>query len=108
MRFERVIRLAWKLLARDYRAGEITLIAPAIVIAVPAVTTVGFFTDRVQRVLELQANRLLGADLVIADSRPLDPELRQEALRRGLDASEVIRCPSIVVQGDRTVLADVK
>jgi putative ABC transport system permease protein len=102
------IRLAWKLLARDYRAGEIKLIATAIVIAVAAVTTVGFFTDRVQRVLELQANRLLGADLVIADSRPLDPELRQEALRRGLAAVEIIRFPSMVVQGDRTVLADVK
>ena len=32
------IRLAWKLLARDYRAGEITLIALAIIVAVAAVT----------------------------------------------------------------------
>lgn len=108
MNFAGEIHLAWKLLARDYRAGEITLIATAIIIAVAAVTTVGFFTDRVQRVLELQANRLLGADLVIADSRPLDPELRQEAVRRGLAAIEIIRFPSMVVQGDRTVLADVK
>src|SRR3970040_638387 len=103
----RTILLAWKLLARDYRAGEITRSAPACISAVAAVPTVGFFTARVQRVLELQANRLLGADLVIADSRPLDPELRQEALRRGLAAVEIIRFPSMVVRGDRTVLADV-
>ena len=51
MKLGRTIALAWKLLARDYRAGEITLIATAIIIAVAAVTTVGFFTDRVQRVL---------------------------------------------------------
>ena len=43
--------LAWRLLWRDWRAGEVTLIAAAIVIAVAAVTTVGFFTDRVQRAL---------------------------------------------------------
>ncbi|MGH8660360.1 MAG: ABC transporter permease [Burkholderiales bacterium] len=104
----REIRLAWKLLARDWRAGEITLIAAAIVIAVAAVTTVGFFTDRVQRVLGLEANRLLGADLVITDSRPLDPELRLEATRRELAAVEILRFPSMVVLRDRAVLADVR
>jgi putative ABC transport system permease protein len=108
MRFAQEIVLAWRLLARDYRAGEITLIATAIIIAVASVTTVGFFTDRVQRVLELQGNRLLGADLVIADSRPLDPELREEALRRGLAAVGIVRFPSMVIHGDRTVLADVR
>ena len=54
-RIWRTIALAWRLLGRDYHAGEITLIATAIVIAVAAVTTVGFFTNRVQRVLELEA-----------------------------------------------------
>jgi putative ABC transport system permease protein len=108
MNFTREIRLAWRLLARDYRAGEVTLIATAIVVAVAAVTTVGFFTDRVQRVLEQEANRLLGADLVIADSRPIDPELRREAERRGLAVAEVIRFPSMVVLRDRAVLADVR
>ena len=60
MNFAREIQLAWRLLKRDYRAGELTLIAVAIVIAVAAVTTVGFFTDRVQRALTQQANWLLG------------------------------------------------
>jgi len=108
MRFSRGITLSWKLLARDYRAGELTLIALAIVVAVAGVTTVGFFTDRVQRVLEVQANRLLGADLVIADSRPISPEFSQEALRRGLAAIEITRFPSMAVNRDRTVLSDIK
>jgi putative ABC transport system permease protein len=104
----RAIRLAWRLLARDYRAGELTLIALAIVIAVASVTTVGFFTDRVRRVLEQQANRLLGADLVITDSRPLPEDLRDEAVRRGLAATTVLRFPSMVIHGERNVLADVR
>jgi putative ABC transport system permease protein len=104
----RLIHLALRLLARDWRAGELTLIAAAIVVAVAGVTTVGFFTDRVQRVLDVEANRLLGADLVIADTRPISPQLRAEALRRGLAAIEVLRFPSMAVNGGRTVLSDVK
>ena len=102
------LRLALRLLARDWRAGELTLIAIAIVVAVAGVTTVGFFTDRVQRVLDVEANRLLGADLAISDSRPPAPELRAEALRRGLSAINVLNFPSMAVNGERTVLADVK
>ena len=73
------IRLAWRLLVRDWRAGEVTLIAAAIVIAVAAVTTVGFFTDRVQRALQQEANRLLGADLALGDSRPIGPNSNVES-----------------------------
>ncbi len=108
MRLSQTLALAARLLVRDWRAGELTLIALAIVVAVAGVTTVGFFTDRVQRVLEVQANRLLGADLVIADSRPLPPDLRQEALRRGLAAIEITRFPSMALNRDRTVLSDIK
>jgi putative ABC transport system permease protein len=100
--------LAWKLLARDYRAGELNLIAAAIVIAVAAVTTVGFFTDRVQRALAQQANWLLGADLTISDNRPLAAELKEEARRLGLSAIVVTRFPSMVVRGERNLLSEVK
>ena len=102
------LRLAWRLLLRDWRAGEVTLIAAAIVIAVAAVTTVGFFTDRVQRALQQEANRLLGADLALGDSRPIAPELAAEARRRGLTAVTVVRFPSMVVRGERNMLSDVK
>jgi len=108
MRSASEILLAWRLLWRDWRAGEVTLIAAAIVIAVAGVTTVGFFTDRVQRALQVQANRLLGADLAIGDSRPLAPEMKEEARRRGLTAVTVVRFPSMVVRGERTMLSDVK
>jgi len=108
MSIAQVTLLAWKLLRRDYRAGELRLIALSIVVAVAGVTTVGFFTDRVQRVLDVQANRLLGADLVVAHSRPLPPELRREALRRGLSAIDIMRFPSMAIYRERTALADVK
>lgn len=51
-----------RMLRRDARAGELHLLVAALVIAVAALTAVGFFTDRVRQALLLEANQLLGAD----------------------------------------------
>ena len=80
----------------------------AVIIAVASVTTIGFFTDRVHRALDRQANQLLGADLVVAADRPLAPEFETEAVRRGLAVARVMRFPSMAVRGDRNVLSSVK
>jgi len=55
------LRMTW----RDWRAGELRFLLIALVIAVGALSSVGFFVDRVSNGLQRDANRLLGADLVI-------------------------------------------
>ena len=102
------LALALRLLWRDQRSGELALIATAIAIAVASVTTVGFFTDRVQHALSRQANQLLGADLVIVSDRPIGSGVEAEAHSRGLDVVRMMRFPSMVVRGDRNVLASVR
>ena len=102
------LRMALRLLTRDFRAGELTLIGIAVIIAVAGVTTVGFFTDRVQLALNRQANQLLGADLVVSHDRALPAELTQEAQRRQLGVTQMLRFPSMAVRGDKNVLADIK
>ena len=102
------LRMALRLLMRDFRAGELTLIAVAVIIAVAGVTTVGFFTDRVQLALNRQANQLLGADLVISHDRALPTDMVQEAQRRQLSVTQMLRFPSMAVVGDKNVLADIK
>ena len=42
------LRLALRLVARDWRAGELRVLIAAIVLAVASVGTVGFFADRVK------------------------------------------------------------
>jgi len=102
------IRLAVRLMWRDARAGELTLLAAALVIAVACVTTVGFFSDRMHAALAQQANQLLGADLVIAGDRPLPEAYAEEALRRGLAIAHVARFPSMALHAEASVLADIK
>ena len=86
------MRLALRLLARDWRAGELRVLVAAIVLAVASVGTVSFFADRVKAGLVQQANLLLGADLMISGDRPLPQTFAEEARKLGLATSPAIRC----------------
>jgi putative ABC transport system permease protein len=101
----RELKFAWRLLVRDSRAGELYLIAIAVVIAVASITSVGFFTDRVHLALSRQANQLLGADLVVVGDRALPAEFEVEARRRALAVTRVMRFPSMVVRDDKNELS---
>lgn len=100
--------LSLRMLRREWRAGELRVLAAALVIAVASVTSVGFFTDRVGRALSQQANMLLGADLVLISDHPLDAGFEREALRRGLRTAHTLSFPSMVLHGERAQLAEIK
>jgi putative ABC transport system permease protein len=100
--------LSLRLLLRDLRAGELTLIAIAVLIAVASVTTVGFFTDRVRLALNRQADQLLGADLVVSGDRQMPAEFGAEARRRALAVTHMSGFPSMAAREDKNVLASIK
>jgi putative ABC transport system permease protein len=106
------LRLALRLLARDFRAGELRVLIAAIVLAVASVGTVAFFADRVKQGLVLQSNKLLGADLMVSADHPLPASYTDEAKRLGLATSHAIRFNSMVALAHATdanaVLTDVK
>ena len=104
----RALRYSWISLGREWRAGELRILALALVIAVAAVTSVSFFTDRVQRAMSLQATELLGADLSITSPQPIPGEFAREARERGLDTARYVSFPSVVVAGDDSELAELK
>ena len=76
------LRLALRMLGRDWHAGELRVLIAALVLAVASVGTVGFFTDRVKGALTRQANLLLGGDLLLSGDRPLPDDY----VRRGASA----------------------
>src|SRR5512134_536171 len=103
-----LLALALRMLRRDWRSGELFVLALALVVAAGSVTTVGFFADRVKEALSRQANRLLSADLVVVADRGIPEALAQEAVARGLQAARSHRFPSMVGAGGEAVLAEVK
>ena len=100
--------LAWRMLGREWRAGELRLIFVALLLAVAAVTAVGFLTDRLQRALQGEAAQLLGADLILTADQPLAPEFAAEAGKRGLRTAQVQLFPSMVFANERAQLVEIK
>ncbi len=84
----KLAKLAWRQLRRDLASGDIRILLAALVLAVIAVTAVGFVTDRAARALTQEANRLLGGDVVLRSDQPLPPALSDAARRNGLRFSE--------------------
>ena len=70
-----VVALAWRQTLRDFRAGELRLLAVAVVLAVAALCAVGFFADRLSAGLARDARQLLGGDAVVNSDQPSPPEL---------------------------------
>lgn len=112
MKTRGVFSFALRMLRRDARAGELRLLVAALVVAVAALTAVGFFADRVRQALEREANQLLGADLLLIADHPWPPTVAFDARRRGLAVVETRTFPSMVGigQGDglRAQLAEIK
>ena len=107
-----VWRLAGRQVWRDLVAGELKLLLWAVVLAVGALTAVGFFADRMRSGLVRDAAQLLGGDAVVLGDKPLAPEFAQEALRRGFVVGQAATFPSMAragaVQGGAAKLAAVK
>lgn len=90
------LRMTW----RDWRAGELRFLLVALVVAVGALSSVGFFVDRVSSGLQRDANRLLGADLLINSDTVLAPELR--ALAGHLQQAQTVSFVSMAVSSDES------
>ncbi len=57
--------LAWRQTLRDFSAGELRLLAVAMMLAVATLTAVGFFADRLGSGPERNAGQLLGAGALV-------------------------------------------
>ena len=103
------LRFALRALGRDVAAGELRVLALALVVAVASVTAVGFFTDRIGRGVERQAADVLAADLIATSGIALPDDLEGAARERELATARHTRFPSVVVnERDESQLVAVK
>ena len=96
----RALALAWRQLRRDLAAGEIRILIAALVLAVLAVSAVGFVTDRAERALQMEANRLLGGDALVSADAPIRGRIREAASAPGLRMAETREMPSMIRVGE--------
>src|SRR6266581_1650391 len=94
-----MLRLALRMLLRDWRAGELRVLALALVLAVGGVSSVAFFADRVRQALTREAHQVLGADVLMTADHAWSPEFRDEIIRLGLARAESVSFVSMARAG---------
>src|SRR5258705_13344931 len=57
-----MLRMAMRLLRREWRSGELAVLLVSLAVAVAALTGVGFLVDRIGRAVQAQASEVLAAD----------------------------------------------
>jgi putative ABC transport system permease protein len=92
--------LGWRTLLRDWRAGELRLLAVAVTLAVAALTSVAFFADRLQGGLQRDALQILGGDAVVASDNPTPAAFVERARALGLQAVTTAGFPTMGRAGD--------
>ncbi|MDY7579233.1 FtsX-like permease family protein [Herbaspirillum sp. RTI4] len=104
--------LSLRMTARDWRAGELRFLLMALVVAVAALSSVGFFVDRMRAGLTRDAHQLLGADLLVAADQPIAAAWRTHATQLGLHLADTVVFPSMATAGSgdasRSLLASLK
>ncbi len=100
---------ATRMLARDWRGGELGVLIMALVLAVGVVAGISAFTTRLQTALEQESHRFLAADAVVRSGSDLPVAWLQQAQSSGLEQALTLVFPSMVYAGEENMyLASVK
>ena len=103
----KALRYAVRSFGREFRAGEVLVLLSAVVLAVAALTAVGFLTDRIGKAVARQANEVLAADLRLRSQDPIPDSWRQQAASFGLQTVDTTNFPSVVYVGDNNALTSI-
>ena len=82
-----MLLLDLKLLWRDWRGGQLSLVISALALAVTVVTAVSLLANRIERGLNDQVSAFLAADLAVSAGIPISSDLRDQAEQAGLDTA---------------------
>jgi len=104
----RALSLALRSLAREWRSGELGVLLLALTVAVAALTGVGFLVSRISTAVALQASEVLAADIRLGSPQPIDRQYFDEAKRRGLSTATSTALLSVVFNGERSQLTNLR
>src|ERR1700685_4710659 len=103
----RALSLAVRMLAREWRSGELGVLLLALTVAVASLTGVGFLVSRIGAAVDLQATEVLAADVRLGSPQPISQASLEEAARRGVRAARSTRLLSVVFNDDRSQLTNI-
>ncbi len=102
------LALAFRLLRRDARSGELTILILALSIAVISTTAISLFAERLQKTMNLQGAEFLAADLVITSSSHIPQPWLDQAEQLSLKRAKTAEFSTVLIENDEMLLAGVK
>ncbi|MFT5520611.1 MAG: putative ABC transport system permease protein, partial [Enterobacterales bacterium] len=102
------LKLAWKLLRRDWAGGELKILIIALMVAVTGVSSINFFGERIRIAMVEESSTFIGADLQLTGSRVADQEWLDKAEADGLTMAKSILFASVVASDEEFQLASVR
>ncbi len=102
------VTLALKLLFRDGRSGELTILVLALIIAVSSSTAISLFADRMHRTMSTQAAEFLAADLVITTPALIPIDWLSKAESLNLATARTAEFSTVLIENDELLLAGIK
>ena len=106
--FYRLLRLACLQLLRDARAGELRVLFLALLIAVTASTSIGYFSARLSAAMQMRSSEFLGADLLLNGSTPATAKQIAQGLTLQLKHAQLVEFASVIATDHGIQLASVK
>jgi putative ABC transport system permease protein len=100
--------LAFRLLWRDSRSGELTILFLALLIAVTSSTAIAIFSDRLERTMTNQTAEFLAADMVISSHANIPESWLEKARQLKLGLAQTAEFSSVLIEHDDLLLAAVK
>lgn len=100
--------LAFTLLWRNWRSGELKLLGISLVLAVTVLSAIAIFTDRLESTLVAESNSVMGADYIIRGSQLHNSEWSVAAQAAKIRQTQANSFASMVYAGDEMHLASVK
>lgn len=92
----------------EYRAKQWNLIIVALIFAVMMLSCVQFIADKVQSGLEKQSAKLLGGDLVIESTVPIDKKFQEYANKLELSSANVIILQTMINRAGKFTLVNLQ
>jgi len=84
------------------------MIVMALIVAVAAISSVGFLTDRVSQALGRNTTQMLGGDLALEADSPISTQIKSQATDFGLRVAQTVSFPSMASAQAGLKLASVK
>ncbi len=103
-----LLLLSFRLLIAEIRAGKMTVIMLALVLAVSSATIISVFSQRLDSAMLNKSSELLGADLRLLSREEISKDWYQQAQVLGLETTTTLEFPSVVLLGEEMALAAVK